>query len=230
VRFVFLFLLLANLAFYAWTHYLGTQEEGLDPQPLARQVDPEQLRIVSPAELAKIPPPTAQAKLKPIPAAPPMAAAIPPIVPCLEWGSFAPSEAARAEKALVPLALGARLAQRRAEELANWWVYMAPTGGRPAAFKKAAELKALGVTEFYVVQEPGPYRWRISLGVFKTEDAARERLAALRKQGVRTAVIGERETRLTRLWLQVRNVEPDVQVRLNEIAQTFAGSEVRECP
>ncbi len=230
MRFVFLFALLANLAFFAWTQYLVPAEEGLDPQPIARQVEPEQLRIVSPAELARIPPPAPKAKPKPIPAAPPMVAAILPVVPCLEWGSFALSEAPRAEKALQPLALGPRLAQRRAEETARFWVYMAPAGGRPGALRKAAELKKLGVREFFVIQDPGPYRWKISLGVYKTEDKARERLAALRKQGVRTALIGERETKIPRLWLQIRNVEPDTQVRLNEIAQTFAGSELRECP
>jgi hypothetical protein len=230
VRFVFLFALFANLAFYAWMQYLVPPEEGLDAQPLARQVEPAQLRIVSAAELARIPPPAAKSKPKPIPAAPPMVAAILPIVPCLEWGSFALAEAARAGKALVPLALGPRLAERRVMETAKWWVYMSPAGGRPGAVRKAAELKALGVRDFFVVQDPGPYRWKISLGVYKTEDKARERLAALRKQGVRTALIGERESQIPRLWLQIRNVDPDVQVRLNEIAQTFAGSELRECP
>jgi len=230
MRSVFLIVLLANLAFYAWTQYLVPSEQGLDAEPLERQVAPEQLRIVSAAELAKIPPPAPKAKPKPIPAAPPMVAAILPVVPCLEWGSFALAEAPRATKALDPLALGPRLAERRVTETANWWVYMAPAGGRAGATRKAAELKALGVRDFFVVQDPGPYRWKISLGVYKTEDKARERLAALRRQGVRTALIGERETQIPRLWLQIRNVEPEVQVRLNEIAQTFTGSELRDCP
>ena len=230
MRFVFLFVLFANLAFYAWTQYIVPAEEGLDAQPLDRQVEPERLRIVSPGELARIPPPAPKAKPKPIPAAPPMVAAILPIVPCLEWGSFAISEVARAEKALAPLALGPRLAERRVMETARYWVYMSPSGGRAGALRKAAELKKLGVRDYFIVQEPGPYRWKISLGVYKTEDKARERLAALRKQGVRTALIGERETQVPRLWLQVRNIDPEVQVRLNEIAQTFAGSELRDCP
>ncbi len=230
MRIAFLFVLFANLAFYAWTQYLVPVEEGLDPQPLERQVAPEQLRIVSAAELARIPPPAPKAKPKPIPAAPPMVAAILPIVPCLEWGSFAIAEVARAEKALAPLGLGPRLAERRVTETAKWWVYMSPSGGRAGAVRKAGELRALGVRDFFIVQDPGPYRWKISLGVYKTEDKARERLAALRKQGVRTALIGARETQIPRLWLQIRNVDPEMQVRLNEIAQTFAGSELRDCP
>ncbi|MDH4189192.1 MAG: SPOR domain-containing protein [Betaproteobacteria bacterium] len=230
MRLFFLLALLTNLAFFAWTHYLAGPDTSLDPGPLTQQVAAARLRIVSAGELARVPPAAARAKLKPIPAAPPMAAAIPPTAACLEWGSFTLGDAPRAEKALEPLALGARLERRRTEELAKWWVYMSPTGGRAGALRKAAELKALGITDFYIVQDVGPYRWRISLGVFRTEDAAREHFSELRKRGVRTALIGERDTVVPKVWLQVRQATPETQVRLNDIAQTVAGSELRECP
>ena len=48
MRALFLLLLLANLAFFAWARYLAQPDPGTDPQPLARQIDPQKLRIVAP--------------------------------------------------------------------------------------------------------------------------------------------------------------------------------------
>ena len=106
------------------------------------------------------------------------------------------TDTARAEKALEPLALGARLAQRRIEETAGWWVYIAPQGNRQTAAKKALELKNIGIEDYFVVLEEGRWRWAISLGVFKSEEAANSRLAMLRAKGVRTALLGQRDTQV----------------------------------
>jgi hypothetical protein len=79
------------------------------------------------------------------------------------------------------------------------------------------------------VQEEGEHRWALSLGVFRTEDAARARLAALRTQGVRTARVGARETLVPKVWLQVKSVDAALQARLKDIARQLEGSELREC-
>ena len=165
------------------------------------------------------------------PASAPIAAPPAPQVAlrCVEWGSFTLADAPRAEKALEPLALGARLAQRRTEEAAGFWVFIAPQGSRPAALKKAAELKALAIEDYFVVQEDGPYRWALSLGVFRTEDAAQARLAALRAQGVRSAQVGPRETMVPKVWLQVKGVDGALHARLKDAARGIEGSELREC-
>jgi hypothetical protein len=225
MRTVFLLLVLANLAVFAWWRYLSPADTGLDRLPLARQIDPEKLKIVPPAELAP------QLAKKPAPpAAPPAQAAAPAAAACLEWGSFTLADAPRAEKALEPLGLGGRIAQRRTEELAGWWVFIPSQGSRPAAFKKAAELRNLGIDEFFVVGEDGPFRWAVSLGVFRNEDAAQARLGALRAQGVRSARVGPRETVVPKVWLQVKSVDAPLEARLKEIAGQIDGSELRACP
>ena len=48
MRTLFLLLVLANLAFFAWAHYLAQPDSGTDPRPLTRQIDPQKLPIVSP--------------------------------------------------------------------------------------------------------------------------------------------------------------------------------------
>jgi hypothetical protein len=228
MRILFLVLLLANAAFFAWSRYFSPAEAVADPAPLGRQIDPEKLRIVGPAEApsaaAKPPPPAVVAAPTPSPAAP---------AACVEWGSFTLADAPRAEKALEPLALGTRLVQRRTEEMAGWWVFIPPQGSAPnarqAALKKVAELKSLKVEEYFVVSEEGPLRWAVSLGVFRNADAAQARLATLREQGVRSAQVGARETLVPKVWLQVKGVDAPLEARLKDIAGQIEGSELRPC-
>lgn len=232
MRTAFLVLLLANLGFFAWWRYGSPPDAAADPAPLARQIDPEKLKIVAPKDLPPPAPPkpAPAARLEPVQPPPPAPVAL----KCMEWGSFTIADAPRAEKALEPLALGARLAQRRSEETAGWWVFIPPQAKVPnprqAALRKAAELRALGVEDYFVVQEEGQYRWALSLGVFRTEDAARARLAALRALGVRSAAVGARETVVPKIWLQVKGVDLALEAKLKEIAVQVESTELRTCP
>jgi hypothetical protein len=215
VRTLFLILVLANLAAFGWWRYGAA--DAADPAPLRRQIEPEKLKVLRPADLPPPSPPRSET------AAPAAAAGA-----CLEWGSFTPADTARAEQALEPLALGARLSVRRTEEVATWWVFI-PSQGRQAAFKKAAELKDFGVEDYFIMQEEGEHRWALSLGVFRSEQAAQARLAALRDQGVRSARIGARETMVPKVWLRVQNADAPLQAQLKEIARQLEGSVLREC-
>jgi hypothetical protein len=218
MRTLFLLLALANVAFFAWSRYGSPPHAGADPLPLTRQIDPGKLKIIAPAELSSLP-----LRQKPAPA--PVA-----LKPCLEWGGFTAADFSRAEEALEPLALGARLGQRRSEETAGWWVFIPPQGTRQGALKKAAELKALGINEYFIVAEEGEHRWALSLGVFRSEEAAQAHLAALRAQGVRTAQVGPRETLVQKLWLQVKAVDAALEARLKDVARQIDGSELKSCP
>jgi sporulation related protein len=224
MRLLFLLLLAANLAFFAWMRFLAAPDPAVDRLPLSQQLDPGKVRIVTASELAKAPPPAAPA---PAPSKPKPAP--PPPIACLEWGSFSPADATRAAQRLEPLGLGARLAQVRGEETAGWWVHIPPQGSRAAALRKAAELKKLGVPDHFVVQEEGRWRWALSLGVFRAEEAAKAHLEALRALGVRSALIGQRETRVPKVWFQVRAIEPALHARLQELAREFEGATLHEC-
>lgn len=216
MRAFFLLLVLANVGFFAWSRYGAPPGAGADPSPLGRQIEPHKLKVVQPGDL---PPPGAA-----------RAGSATAAMKCIEWGSFTLNDAPRAEKALEPLALGPRLAQRHTEESAGWWVFIAPQGSRAAALKKAQELKALDVNDYFIVQDEGPHRWALSLGVFRTEEAAQARLTALRGQGVRSAQVGARETVVPKVWLQVKGVDTTLEGRLRDIAREIDGSELRSCP
>ena len=211
-RTLFLLLVAANLGLFAWTYVLAPPDPGTDPRPLANQIEPAKVRIVSPQELAAAPP------VRPAPPA------------CVEWGSFTLAAAPRAEQALEPLALGARLSPRRSEETAHWWVFIPPKDGRAGAQKAVNDLKGLGLDDYHVMQEEGKMRWAVSLGVFGTEAAAKGRLEAVREKGVRSAQAAPRETVVPKVSFQVQGADAATRAKLNEIAQQFAGSELRDCP
>jgi hypothetical protein len=216
MRALFLLLLLANLAFFAWARYLVQPDAGSDAQPLSRQIDPQKLPIVAPAPAHRA---AAAARAAPVAAT----------ADCVEWGSFTLTDLPAARKLLEPLALGARLSERQVEETANWWVYIPPQGDRQGAQRKGDELKALGEDDFFVVQDAGSYQWSISLGVFRSEAAAQARLAELKAKGVRSAQVGARVSQVPKVWLRVGDTDAALRARLGAVAQSIQGSELRDC-
>jgi len=224
VRTAFFVLLLANLGFFVWA-YFGAGRGSDEPQLVEQQLNPQEIRLLSADQVAKLAGERAKQSLD-RPKAPPKA----PVSACLELGGFSPGEVARVQQALEPLALGSRLSQRRAEEVANYWVFMPPLRNRQAANLKAAELRKLGVEDFFIILEDPKLRFAISLGVFKTEEAARTRLAELRTKGVRTARVGARETPVQKVYFSIREVPDALATKLNDLRQAFAGTELKDCP
>ena len=219
MRTAFLLLVAVNLALYAWFQHYAPAEGAADPEPAHRQITPEKIRLLEGKELKSL------SSTKPT--AP--AAGTASSASCVEWGGFAVAEAPKAEQALAPLALGARLAQRRSEETAGWWVFIPPQGNRAAAQKKTAELKSLGIDDYFILQDEGKMRWAVSLGVFSSEDAAKARLEALRVKGVRSAQTGERDMQVAKIWFQLRGADPAQQAGFRETVQGFPGTDVRDC-
>ena len=220
MRTVFFLLVLANLAFFAWS-YLGSHASG-EAQLVDQQLNPQAIRLLTPEQRAAL----AAERTKPTP--PPPAPKV-VVTACMELGAFNLADVPRVEQALEPLALGARLSQRHAEEIAGYWVFIPPQSGRQAANRKAAELKKLGVDDFFIVQEDSKFRYSISLGIFKTEDAAKSRLEQLRAKGVRTGRVGARETTVQKVYFVVREVPDALAAKLNELRQGFPGTELKEC-
>jgi hypothetical protein len=224
VRIVFFLLLLANLIFFGWA-YFGTGRAADEPQLMEQQLNPQEIRLLSSDQVAKLAAERAKVvaeRPKPLPRA--------PVIACLELGAFNPVDAPRVQQALDPLALGSRLSQRRADEVASYWVYIPPLRSRQSANLKAAELKKLGIDDFFVVQEDSKFRLAVSLGVFKTEEAANARLAQLRKKGVRTARVAPKETSVQKVYFAIREVPDALVAKLNDLRQGFPGTELKDCP
>ncbi len=165
--FLFLILMFANLLFGYFQYEKSRADAGNSAQIGLLEINPDKVKLVKEG-------------------------ARPPRLPsaCLEWGSFAGDDVARATAALAKLQLGDKFTQRDNDP--DYWVYIPPLKTKADAEKKAVELKARGVTDFLIVQDEGPWQFAMSLGIFKTEDAATNYLAQLRKKNVRSAVAAPR--------------------------------------
>ena len=218
MRAFFLLLVLANLVLFAYAH-VAREGDGADSIPQL-QITPEKIKLMKAAAGPVVERP------KPPPAK--TASAAPSA--CVEWGIFAGPDVARADAALARLELAQERIERSVTDAGGWWVYMPPLKTRAEVDRKVGELKALGVTEFFVVQEPGPWRNAISLGIFRSDEAAQAFLARLKERGVRSAIAERRENFLKQVAFFVREPGEATVAKLAEIQQEFPGSEIKAGP
>jgi hypothetical protein len=163
------------------------------------------------------------------PAAPAKSASAAPTA-CLEWGNFAGPGVARAETALAQLQLAPGQVARAVVDAGGYWVHIPPLKTKAEADRKVRELRDLGVTEFFVVQEAGPWRNAISLGIFRSEETAQAFLAKLRQQKVRSAITARREDFFQQIAFYVRDPSEATVAQLTLIAQDFPESELKAGP
>lgn len=239
LKFIFCSLLVVNAALFAYGqgylgHFSGNERE---PQRLQRQLNPKQLTLISPERAHSAQAATAAAAATAAvntaasadaPAAEPKPAA--PLA-CLEIGSFVLADARRFEARVAPLELGDRQSRRNlpGTEISSYIVHIPPQGSKEGADRKAAELRGLGITNYYVISDNSPLRYGVSLGVFKTEGAAQNQLAMLVKQGVRSARVTPRMSGSRQLAFQFRDVTPGTRASLDKIRADFPNTDVRTC-
>ncbi|WP_198116227.1 SPOR domain-containing protein [Massilia rhizosphaerae] len=154
-----------------------------------------------------------------------------PVFACTEIGPFDAGDARRFEARLAKLDLGDRQSRQtvQAQDVTSWLVHIPPQGSKEAADKKAAELRDLGVTNFYVMQGDSPLKYAISLGVFKTEAGAQALLAQLNKQGVHSARVAPRGPQTTHYVYRVRSLDAATRKRIEGYAERYDGADVKTC-
>jgi hypothetical protein len=158
------------------------------------------------------------------------AAAKPGMLVCLEWGDFSGPDLTRATAAFSSLQLADKLSQRQIERDIGYWVFIPPLRDKAAVNRKIAELKALGVREYFVLQASGHWFNAISLGVFKTRDAAQNFLRGLQAKGVRSAQVGERASKVKTTIFMLDRVDAATQEKLTAMQKDFPGSELSNVP
>jgi len=146
---------------------------------------------------------------------------------CVEWGSFADTELAQAL-----IWLSARFPQltvntRRGEEAQSWMVRIPPLRNAAAAQARAAALRQQGIDEIFVFQDPGPNQHALSLGLFRSEDAARRFMESLNTKRVAGAQIVARSN--VRTWLTLRPISAPVRDGLEAGRASFPTHTLREC-
>jgi hypothetical protein len=204
-------LVLANLALFAWGQFDRMSES--ESNRLQRQLAPEKVRLLTPQQVTALGPAKA-AQLQNT---------------CLEWGAFTEQEKSAVAAALEPLQLGRALVQKRVDSTSAYWVYVPPLPSKPAAEKRVAELRGLGLKDFFILND-GTERNAISLGVFKTEEAANRFLESIRDKGVRNARSGARTQTIQQTVFVLRDPQPAQAQQIQSLKADFAGSDVQIGP
>lgn len=148
-------------------------------------------------------------------------------VGCAEWGEFSGEDLANAQRVLVSLKLGDRLSLRSVERHHGYWVYLPPMKKHADVARKIAQLKERNVKDYFVVQEKGKWRNAISLGIFKTKEAAQKYLVSLREKDVRSAKVGERATTLKFTVFAMKGLDAATSEKLKSLQKGFPDSELK---
>lgn len=198
-----------------------------EPQRVRNQLNTDKLILQMPAGAALVAAPAPVAAAAPVP----VSADAGDLVACTEVGNFNAAQARRFDKLLEPLALGERLTRQdiTVSEITSYMVMIPPLGSKEAADRKAAELKAQGVTNYFILNESTPTKWAISLGVFKAESAAQTQLAELKKDGVTGARVAGRTSQAARQTYRLRDLDPAARAALAEAVGKFDDINMRAC-
>jgi hypothetical protein len=239
LKITFWLLLLINAGLLAFQQgYLNDLfPSSREPSRLRQQLNADKLKILAPADAQAPASAAAAAASAPVSSVAASSAAADstarnatPVAACTEVGSFDDAEAKRFEAQLAPLSLGDRLTRRPVQEASRFIVYIPSQGSKDAADKKAAELKRMGVSDFFVIQDNPALLWGISLGIFKTEEAARKQLAELNLKGVHSARVGAHGAGASKIIFQLRGLDATTQVSLQKIRSGFPHQEWHDCP
>lgn len=222
MKWLFAALVLVNLGIFGYLRL--SQPVSVDSHQ--REFHPEQVKLLPPG-----PAPTAK------PAATPAAAERPTqsadAGQCQIWEHIPAAELSRARQLLATLKLGEPKGEPEVSEQKRYWVYLPPFKSLADAQKRTDELKTLGLADkdFFIVNDAGANRNAVSLGVYSTEEAARQRLEAMQDKGVRGVRSGLRESvKMARIVLA--QPDEDGLTRLNRAVLDIKGSELRstDCP
>jgi hypothetical protein len=224
MKLAFLLLVLLNVVLFAWQQGVFGQpvERGREPERVARQIEPERVRVLTERDVQVLRERARQQGS----AGPDLNAA----QACLEFGDFPPTDAPRAEKALLAVVPAARLTVRTLEAPGGYLVFVPPMKTRAEVDRRADELRELGVKDMQVIGDNGPLKFAIGLGSFRDAEAAKAHLGALEKLGVKGARVSDKPTPASVTRFQLRELDAGVVKQLAPLRAEFPGHQLRACP
>ena len=215
MRMIALALIAANVLFFIYARFaMDGRASAARIQQL--QINPERIKVIAAATRA---PGGAEVQ----------ANAAGAFRACLQWGPLVGPSLARAESALARLELAQPPVQRAVADAGGYWVYIPPIRNRDPE-QTLSEVRALGVVDAFVVQDPAKWRGAISLGIFKTEQAARAFLTGIQQRGVTAAVAERRENFFKSFAYFVREPDTATVAQFAELQRAFPGTEIRAAP
>lgn len=215
-RFLFLLLVVANLAF-AGHLYLNAAQ---GPGALPAEVNRDQLKVISITDPAKAQKDSVEAKklVQSLTGA-----------ACVQLG-VKPADAARAQTMLAALELGERITSRNVEEFTRFAVAMPVQRDRKTADTLVANLKKANVKDVLIMADNS-----VSLGLFSTEDAAKRVVTELEGKAsalVKGIAITPKNPQVRETVFTIREPDPTLISRIAVLQRDFEASALKgiECP
>lgn len=230
MKFFFWILLSVNVLLLAYGQGLLGNFKAAEREPtrLVNQLNRNQLVVITQEQASRAAPPAAEEPPAPAPVAAP---APPQVLACVEIGNVLAGDVRRVESLLSPLKLGERITRDAvaSPEVTSHIVYIPSPGSKEAADRRVAELRELGVTNYFVMSDSPTMRYAISLGVFKSEAAAQTLLAALKRQGVQDARVSPRTSQVTKTRWRLRDLDPETRAKVDAIINRLPAHALRSC-
>jgi cell division septation protein DedD len=224
-------LVLANALFFAYTQGYFGHPENPDAARVQQQLNADRIHIVGRGE-----PPAGKAaesgkKDEAVVSKETVATKEEPVLQtCVVWNGLSPKDADRLAALLGDKFAEFKLTKQIAPaEGGSWWVFIPPLPNKADAEKKAGELRKMGVEDYFIVQDAGPNRFAISLGVFSSEAGAGERLADIKAKGVRSAKTGPRKGKDAPHLIEARGVAAREPAMLEAVAAVLPDSRSQSC-
>lgn len=229
LRLVALALILANAAFFAWSHgwlagFGFAPRQNAEPQRLTQQIQPESMRILSTADVGQL---DNTPLLASNPAAPAVSAAAAGNTECLQAGIFTTEQAAELRGKLQGALPANSWTLTPATEPGRWLVYMGRFSNDEALAVKRGELGRLGVP--FQALSNSTLGAGLSLGAFSSQANADSELARLVAKGVRTARVVQDKPELRGELLTLPVVDAALKSQLDAVKPQLAGKALQSC-
>ncbi len=231
-------LLLVNILLFVIMQWGGALTVDKDIPSVQAEISPDKIRLLSEvapasalAVVSEVIPAAAASAAIPVQPASILTPELSPLpkahMQCAEWGEFSGSGLAQVQTALAALTLGDNLTQSTVEHDSGFWVFLPPLKKRAEVQHKIEQLKKLGVTDYFVVQETGVWMNAISLGVFRTEKSAQKYLASLRDKGVHSAKVGERKSKLKYTQFVIKDLDAATADKIRNLQIDFPDNDLK---
>ena len=223
LRLAVLLLLLLNLSYYFWSEGM-LRGAGLgptvqtEPQRLARQIKPDAVQLRKPE--AAMPDSAASA-------ASASASTAGPAGECLEAGPFDEAQSVALRRAASDVLPVSAWTLVPALTPARWIVYIGQYSSPATIENKRAELAALKISVEPLTNPE--LELGLSLGHFETRAAAAAALEALKKRGLRKALVVQEQPELPGVVLRVRLSNGLARAQLSGLTPALAGKDWLPC-
>jgi len=192
------------------------------PQIKHAEIDPEKISVLSQNEIEALPKKVVSTQSTPT---------IATAASCYEWGVFSAANLTGAQSAVDKLSLHGTVKEQTSQQAKRFWIYSPPFKTSQEAKVKAAELKALGIEDIFVVQEA---KWKnaISFGIFEDENLALKLMSELKTKGVKNVAKALRNQGDGHSSLIFNNLAETEAARLRELKPDFPEADLKEisCP